>query len=148
MKVTAKVTSLFSVSQFRGYTCGLWTSFHFFFAHATDESSGPLAHAIADVILNHFKCLECRDNFRAEIETFPLDTVTDQDSGILWLWSLHNSGTRYIISTLFNSNLFFFQFSTPSQVTLVFWLFYTELGFLLSCPFLCVFENFLFFQKR
>jgi len=80
-----------SIENRRGYTCGLWTLMHFSLAHSGDSWAHPMAEALSDVIINHFSCLDCRENFKKEIQQFPLEDITDTDSGIIWLWSLHNS---------------------------------------------------------
>lgn len=80
-----------SVENLRGYTCGLWTSFHLFLSLSSDEQAPLFAEAMSEMILNHFSCLECRKNFRNEIELFPLSDVTDHSSGVRWIWKLHNS---------------------------------------------------------
>ena len=69
---------------------------HFSLAHSGDSWAHPMAEALSDVIINHFSCLGCRENFKKEIQQFPLEDITDTDSGIIWLWSLHNSGLKSI----------------------------------------------------
>ena len=82
---------------------------HFSLAHSGDSWAHPMASALSDVIINHFSCLDCRENFKKEIQQFPLEDITDTDSGIIWLWSLHNSGLKSIFD-------FFLKFEKISDL--------------------------------
>ena len=92
-----KIREVFSVENRRGYTCGLWTLMHFCLAQSGDSAAHNMAVALSDVIIHHFSCLDCRENFKKEIQDFPLEDITDTNSGIIWLWSLHNSGSQISI---------------------------------------------------
>lgn len=81
-----------SVENLRGYPCSLWTLFHFLLANSdSDTSTLQAADCIVSIVTHFFGCSECVENFKKEIVTFSPSSITDKKSGILWLWTLHNS---------------------------------------------------------
>merc|ERR1719427_367087 len=82
-------------ASLRGYPCGLWTMWHalsvaYHNARVQDQSS--FYEAMKGYITNFFSCLECRNNFKKEIEQIRFDGETNKESApMLWLWRLHNS---------------------------------------------------------
>lgn len=73
----------------RGYSCSLWTLFHFLLATADDAKSTALI--ISSIVTDFFGCLNCVENFQNELNQFPIENISDKNSGVLWLWRLHNS---------------------------------------------------------
>jgi len=80
-----------SIPNHRGYTCSLWTLFHYLLANSDDASSSQAAGVIHSIVTDFFGCSDCVENFKKEIVTFPITAVNDNKSGVLWLWTLHNS---------------------------------------------------------
>ncbi|KHN70952.1 Sulfhydryl oxidase 2 [Toxocara canis] len=85
--------------QFRGYTCGLWTTFHALTVQSykdghNDASYEPLPplHAVRGWVDQFFGCRHCRDHFiRMTTRTFPMDSlVRKADDVFLYLWKAHN----------------------------------------------------------
>jgi len=72
----------------RGFTCGLWASFHMLMARTTDASARRDTEVIRTMISNFFDCEECRKHF-LKIE-FKDDDASDQRSAQLWWWKAHN----------------------------------------------------------
>ena len=86
------LTRDYSIPNHRGYTCSLWTLFHYLLANSDDASSSQAAGVIHSIVTDFFGCSDCVENFKKEIVTFPITAVNDNKSGVLWLWTLHNSG--------------------------------------------------------
>lgn len=61
-------------------------------ANSDDSSSSQAAGVIHSIVTDFFGCSDCVENFKKEIVTFPITAVNDNKSGVLWLWTLHNSG--------------------------------------------------------
>uniref|UniRef100_A0A915A6K8 Sulfhydryl oxidase n=2 Tax=Parascaris univalens TaxID=6257 RepID=A0A915A6K8_PARUN len=85
--------------QFRGYTCGLWTTFHALTVQSymdgrNDPSYKPLPplHAVRGWVDQFFGCRHCRDHFiRMTTRTFPMDlNVRKPEDVFLYLWKAHN----------------------------------------------------------
>lgn len=80
-----------SLSNHRGYSCALWTLFHYLLANSDDSTTLQAAEVIHSIVTDFFGCSDCVENFKKEIVTFPIAAVSDNKSGVLWLWTLHNS---------------------------------------------------------
>lgn len=72
----------------RGYTCGLWTTFHMVAANSDDTNAGRDMDVMRDAIRNFFDCDECRQHF-LKIPVAAKDTATKKDAQ-LWWWTAHN----------------------------------------------------------
>ena len=94
------ITRDYSIPNHRGYTCSLWTLFHYLLANSDDSSSAQAAGVIHSIVTDFFGCSDCVENFKKEIVTFPITSVNDNKSGVLWLWTLHNSGMLFLEKSL------------------------------------------------
>ena len=65
-------------------------------ANSDDASSSQAAGVIHSIVTDFFGCSDCVENFKKEIVTFPITAVNDNKSGVLWLWTLHNSGMLFL----------------------------------------------------
>lgn len=83
--------------KYRGYPCGLWTTFHVLTVNAVlQDGNSPsfnpkeTLQAIHGYVKHFFSCKYCSKHFQAmyaeDAETF----VNVADDGILWLWRGHN----------------------------------------------------------
>lgn len=88
-----------SDSQFRGYTCGLWTLFHALTVQAYkngfgSESFSPLKplNVIRNWIVQFFGCKFCREHFaKMTTKTFQMEShVTSPEDVYVYLWKAHN----------------------------------------------------------
>uniref|UniRef100_A0A914CAW3 Sulfhydryl oxidase n=2 Tax=Acrobeloides nanus TaxID=290746 RepID=A0A914CAW3_9BILA len=89
-----------SSPQFRGYTCGLWTTFHTLTVHAymdtmKNRNFNPLKplKAIQGWVNSFFGCEHCRQHFMQMTKTiFPLNDrrVRVRHDMIMYLWRAHN----------------------------------------------------------
>ncbi|CAB3399739.1 unnamed protein product [Caenorhabditis bovis] len=90
-----------SSTQFRGYTCGLWTTFHALtvsaYKHWLAKTSNvtlplPPLQSIRDWVGSFFGCMHCRDHFlRMTTNTFKLEAnVRRPEDVYLYLWKAHN----------------------------------------------------------
>lgn len=83
-----------SAPGFRGFTCGLWTLFHFITVQAaqTDTTSDPLEslRAIHGYVKNFFGCSECSEHFQTMASKNHIWDVSDKNDAIIWLWNGHN----------------------------------------------------------
>uniref|UniRef100_A0A914C3Z0 Sulfhydryl oxidase n=1 Tax=Acrobeloides nanus TaxID=290746 RepID=A0A914C3Z0_9BILA len=88
-----------SSAQFRGYTCGLWTTFHAltvraFKNSANDVSFRPLSilHSIRDWVGEFFGCEHCRNHFlKMTTKTFKMESQVRQSEDVfMYLWRAHN----------------------------------------------------------
>ncbi|CAJ0931382.1 unnamed protein product, partial [Mesorhabditis belari] len=87
-------------AMFRGYTCGLWTTFHALSVHTyidtiKDERVDPLRplKSIQGWVSSFFGCRECRDHFMAMTTTkFPMTErrVRHPHDMMTYLWRAHN----------------------------------------------------------
>uniref|UniRef100_A0A914WRT7 Sulfhydryl oxidase n=1 Tax=Plectus sambesii TaxID=2011161 RepID=A0A914WRT7_9BILA len=89
-----------SVSMFRGYTCGLWTTFHTLTvqAYMSNQNNAsfqplPVLKAIQGWVEHFFGCRSCREHFmEMTTKTFPMETkVKKADDVFLYLWQAHNT---------------------------------------------------------
>ncbi|KAH8290404.1 hypothetical protein KR054_002687 [Drosophila jambulina] len=83
-----------SKPRLRGYSCSLWTLFHFMTvqAEANEESSDPLEvlQAMHGYIKNFFGCTECAEHFQAMASRRKIWSVPNKEEAVLWLWAAHN----------------------------------------------------------
>ncbi|CAD6187199.1 unnamed protein product [Caenorhabditis auriculariae] len=90
-----------SSTQFRGYTCGLWTTFHALTVSAynnwvtnSSETAHPLPplQAIRDWVGSFFGCNHCREHFlRMTTNTFKMEAqVRKPEDVFMYLWRAHN----------------------------------------------------------
>ncbi|TKR80704.1 hypothetical protein L596_014733 [Steinernema carpocapsae] len=86
-------------SQFRGYTCGLWTTFHSMTVQAFKDGVNdvnfrplPVLQAIRDWVGEFFGCQHCRDHFiRMTTRTFKMEAqVRKNEDVFMYLWRAHN----------------------------------------------------------
>lgn len=82
----------------RGYSCGLWTLFHYLTVQAelTAATSDPLdaLHAIHGYVKYFFGCTHCSEHFQQMAKRNRLWDVDSFEGAILWLWSAHNEVNR------------------------------------------------------
>ncbi|CAD5218701.1 unnamed protein product [Bursaphelenchus okinawaensis] len=89
-----------STGQYRGYTCGLWTTFHTLTIHTymdTIKAKGlkpitPLKH-IQGWVNSFFGCEDCKQHFmQMTTEKFPMteDRVKHSHDMFMYLWRAHN----------------------------------------------------------
>ncbi|KAI6172627.1 Sulfhydryl oxidase [Aphelenchoides besseyi] len=90
-----------SQSNLRGYTCGLWTTFHVITVEAYKQnkhnpSFSPYAEVLEPIhqfIYNYLSCSECAKNFdKMAKET--LSSVRTPEDTVLWLWRAHNRANK------------------------------------------------------
>ncbi|KAH8374103.1 hypothetical protein KR200_001597 [Drosophila serrata] len=83
-----------SKPRLRGYSCSLWTLFHFMTvqAESNEESSDPLEvlQAMHGYIKNFFGCTECAEHFQAMASRRKIWSVPNKEEAVLWLWAAHN----------------------------------------------------------
>lgn len=91
----------------RGYTCGLWTTFHTLSVRAAMQISGrasggdtvpetstpgQVALAIYGFITHFFACNDCREHFLAAHDKAEVRALSDRGNAVaLWFWSAHNA---------------------------------------------------------
>jgi hypothetical protein len=91
----------------RGYTCGLWTTFHALSVRAAmqtvvggsvgDDAAdtttpGQVALAIYGFISNYFACNDCREHFLAAHDKAEVRALPDNGNEVaLWFWTAHNA---------------------------------------------------------
>ncbi|KAF7635605.1 Sulfhydryl oxidase [Meloidogyne graminicola] len=85
--------------EFRGYTCGLWTTFHALTANViithmgtSPNPMGPL-RAIQGWVTSFFGCEHCRQHFmKMTTQTFPMNEqrVSRLNDMLMYLWRAHN----------------------------------------------------------
>ncbi|KHN85666.1 Sulfhydryl oxidase 1 [Toxocara canis] len=92
-----------STPQFRGYTCGLWTTFHALTVNAyldsLDEQIDPLMplNSIKGWVSTFFGCLHCRRHFHhMTTKLFPMNgrRVRQASDMMMYLWRAHNIVNR------------------------------------------------------
>lgn len=76
----------------RGYTCGLWNTFHMLAAQSTDESALSDLQTVRSVISHFFDCVECRDHFMQ----VPVPEIKTRRDAQLWWWNAHNVVNRRV----------------------------------------------------
>lgn len=89
----------------RGYTCGLWTTFHALSVRAAMQTTGgasvevdagevtpgQVALAIHGFISNYFACSDCREHFLAAHDEAEVRALPDKGNAVaLWFWTAHN----------------------------------------------------------
>ncbi|KAL7730390.1 hypothetical protein ACLKA6_016622 [Drosophila palustris] len=77
----------------RGFTCSLWTLFHYLTVQSAKTAvlpPGAVLHTIHGFVSHFFGCRECVDHFLDMAERRKLFDVSTYDEEILWLWSAHN----------------------------------------------------------
>ncbi|KAI9559056.1 hypothetical protein GHT06_015845 [Daphnia sinensis] len=93
--------------NFRGYPCGLWTTFHtltvsYALKHPDDSEVDPalVLQAMKGFIKYFFGCAHCSNHFidMAEDELNPIESVKSPRQAVLWLWAAHNKVNRRIAS--------------------------------------------------
>ncbi|KAK4314016.1 hypothetical protein Pmani_014679 [Petrolisthes manimaculis] len=86
-----------SEPKYRGYPCGLWTTFHALTVNAVLQDGSkkfynpkkPL-QAIHGFVKHFFSCSHCSQHFQAMYALDAESYVNVADDGILWLWKGHN----------------------------------------------------------
>ncbi|XP_017145854.1 sulfhydryl oxidase 1 [Drosophila miranda] len=83
-----------SSPHLRGFSCSLWTLFHFMTVQAAEneDSQDPLEvlQAMHGYIKNFFGCSECADHFQAMASRRKIWSVPNKEEAVLWLWAAHN----------------------------------------------------------
>lgn len=92
-----------SAANRRGYTCGLWTLFHFITVQAALEAPVVVAQArparddpletlraIHGYVKYFFGCSDCSQHFQTMADARRLWDVSGRDEAVLWLWRAHN----------------------------------------------------------
>ncbi|XP_068228524.1 sulfhydryl oxidase 2-like isoform X2 [Palaemon carinicauda] len=86
-----------SSPKYRGYPCGLWTTFHTITVNAVlkDGLSAQFnpkktLRAIHGFVRDFFGCRYCSEHFQEMYKVDAESSVTVPDDGILWLWRGHN----------------------------------------------------------
>ncbi|XP_034951546.1 sulfhydryl oxidase 2-like [Chelonus insularis] len=87
-----------SISNRRGYPCGLWSLFHTLTVNyaAADEEDTPvdtperILAVMYGYIKNFFGCSDCAEHFVEMAEKQKLFEVESTDEAVLWLWRAHN----------------------------------------------------------
>ncbi|XP_034662926.1 sulfhydryl oxidase 1 [Drosophila subobscura] len=78
----------------RGFTCSLWTLFHYLTVAAARQpntiKAGSVLSAVHGFAKYFFGCSDCAQHFRAMAERKHIELVADHDAEILWLWEAHN----------------------------------------------------------
>ena len=86
-----------SSEKYRGYPCGLWTTFHMLtvnfavqsFDQMQDDPTKVL-RAIHGYVKHFFGCAECSQHFLEMSSRKKMYEVKSKDENILWLWRAHN----------------------------------------------------------
>ncbi|XP_017077247.1 sulfhydryl oxidase 1 [Drosophila eugracilis] len=83
-----------SSPRLRGFSCSLWTLFHFMTIQAAnnEDSQDPLEvlQAMHGYIKNFFGCTECSEHFQAMASRRKIWSVPNKEEAVLWLWAAHN----------------------------------------------------------
>ncbi|XP_022221259.2 sulfhydryl oxidase 1-like [Drosophila obscura] len=78
----------------RGFTCSLWTLFHYLTVAAAKQphnlEPGSVLDAVHGFVKHFFGCTDCAQHFLAMAEHNHIELVADHDAEILWLWEAHN----------------------------------------------------------
>lgn len=87
-----------SKSELRGYSCGLWTLFHYLTVRAanSDATNDPLEvlRAIHGYAKHYFGCTHCSEHFQEMAERRNIWQVGSKNEAVLWLWEAHNEVNR------------------------------------------------------
>ncbi|KAH8391220.1 hypothetical protein KR215_008882 [Drosophila sulfurigaster] len=103
-RLEAKLAPIYSATHYvgctgssphlRGYSCSLWTLFHFMSVQAAknEAAQDPLEvlQAMHGYIKNFFGCTDCSEHFQAMASRRKIWNVTSKDEAVLWLWEAHN----------------------------------------------------------
>ncbi|KAH8284551.1 hypothetical protein KR018_004113 [Drosophila ironensis] len=83
-----------SAPRYRGFSCSLWTLFHFLTIQAAnnEQSQDPLEilQAMHGYIKNYFGCTDCAEHFQAMASKRKIWNVPNKEEAVLWLWAAHN----------------------------------------------------------
>ncbi|KAJ6639957.1 Sulfhydryl oxidase 1 [Pseudolycoriella hygida] len=83
-----------SAPNYRGYSCGLWTLFHYLTIRAANsiDDNDPIEvlSTIEKYVKHFFGCTECAIHFQEMAVERDMWNVTTTDQAILWLWKAHN----------------------------------------------------------
>lgn len=86
-----------SESKFRGFPCGLWTTFHVLTVNSVLQDGSkklyiPLktVKAIHGYVKHFFGCSYCSEHFQAMYAEDAESSIKVADDTILWLWRAHN----------------------------------------------------------
>lgn len=85
-----------TVNGRRGYTCGLWTLFHFLTVQAASpehkSNADPLEvlRAVHGFVKHFFGCSHCSQHFQEMAQHENIWNVKSNEEAVLWLWSAHN----------------------------------------------------------
>lgn len=78
----------------RGFTCSLWSLFHFLTVEAAKSPNqhppGTVLSAIHGFVKYFFGCSDCSNHFQEMAKRRRMDLVRTHDEEILWLWAGHN----------------------------------------------------------
>ncbi|EDV42569.1 uncharacterized protein Dana_GF18057 [Drosophila ananassae] len=78
----------------RGFTCSLWSLFHFLTVEAAKSPNqlppGTVLSAIHGFAKYFFGCSDCSNHFQEMAKRRRMDLVRTHDEEILWLWAGHN----------------------------------------------------------
>lgn len=84
-----------SKPNLRGFTCGLWTLFHYLTVQAAETklSEDPLVtlQAIHGYVKYFFGCSDCSKHFQTMAIKDHIWSVPNKDDAVLWLWQAHNN---------------------------------------------------------
>jgi len=78
----------------RGFTCGLWSTFHFLAAQSTDESALSDLQTVRSTVAHFFDCEECRNHF-LQVPAPEAGPWAKRDAQ-LWWWNAHNVVNRRV----------------------------------------------------
>ncbi|XP_069951420.1 sulfhydryl oxidase 2 isoform X3 [Cherax quadricarinatus] len=86
-----------SEPRYRGYPCGLWTTFHVLTVNSVLQDGSKVSfnaktilRAIHGFVKHFFSCKYCSQHFQAMYAEDAESSVNVADDGILWLWRGHN----------------------------------------------------------
>lgn len=103
-RLEAKLGPIYSATHFvgctgssphlRGFSCSLWTLFHFMSVQSAnnEDAQDPLEvlQAMHGYIKNFFGCTDCSEHFQAMASRRKIWNVASKDEAVLWLWAAHN----------------------------------------------------------
>ncbi|EDW01757.1 sulfhydryl oxidase 1 [Drosophila grimshawi] len=83
-----------SSPHLRGFTCSLWTLFHYLSVQSAgnEEAQDPLEvlQAMHGYVRNFFGCTDCSNHFQEMAARRKIWSVASKDEAVLWLWAAHN----------------------------------------------------------
>ncbi|KAH8407038.1 hypothetical protein KR222_004339, partial [Zaprionus bogoriensis] len=77
----------------RGFTCSLWTLFHFLTVQTANSMvlpAGAVLQSIHGFVEHFFGCQDCVQHFLGLSQRRRIFAVNTRDEEILWLWQAHN----------------------------------------------------------